>query len=77
MTTGKTECQHHWIIPSAQGGVPSEGTCKRCGGSRLFTNSVAQKIKLVDGGCSAKDVTKAQRDIGERLQRAVELMVLS
>ena len=65
MTTGKTECQHHWIIPSAQGGVPSEGTCKRCGGSRLFRHEFGG----TEGQAGGRRVFGARREQGATRHR--------
>ena len=34
----KDECQHHWVIDSAQGPT-SWGFCRRCAATREFANS--------------------------------------
>ena len=70
-------CKHRWKIAEAQGGVPSEGVCFYCGDRKLFTNSLRQKVKLVEGDASPRVVSQSERDSKERLSRAREMMAMA
>lgn len=37
-------CQHHWLIPEADGPI-SKGVCKYCGEERGFSNWVDMVVK--------------------------------
>ena len=66
------DCSHWWEIQSAQGGVPSEGTCKLCGATKLFTNSIKPNVNPHGG--DSRVVHKAIKENSERLAHAKDLV---
>ena len=42
----RIECTHYWEIKTASGAV-SDGTCKYCGETKLFTNSIYRNTRHI------------------------------
>jgi len=47
MTTDTTpeDCTHHWEIDRPDGGPTSKGTCKNCGATKDFRNTIGDAKK--------------------------------
>lgn len=43
MSTSPQKCAHHWLIDPPNG-PQSRGTCRHCGGERLFKNSLPDSL---------------------------------